>query len=189
MCRHPSAAPFPALPGRSGATFAPSRPFLRSRRHQVPHPNQIVCRRSQRHHPSHLLAAPPSHLPQSRHRLQPPKHLLHPLPRPLAQPVPLVPHRPAIHSAATPACVLRARLVQPRPELQWVVTSFAARTSGPRPLRHRQRRLTLGLPVRLRHPHVHQQPVPVLRHHMPQVAQLRLRRLALPPQSRLRGGR
>ncbi len=131
---------------------------------------------------------------QPSHHLRPPEEFLHPLPPPLARPVALMPRRPPIHRAAPPAHVLRhmrrhVPILQLFDKLPRVVAPIRPQRHPLPPSRYLSRHLHCRFPLRppvgSGHPHVHDQTVPVLSQHVPQIAQLRLCRLALPPQPRL----
>jgi len=150
----------------------PAWPLLGSLRHEVSHPNQVVCRRREGAHPSKPVRSPELGLALQRHGLPPTEDFLHAFP--LARRIAFVLRRPPVHRASPPVRHMRSHLhaAQFFHEPFGVVTTISTQrhSSACRlVVQHRNRGVALRGSARQRQARVHHQTVAVRRGHMPQI--------------------
>ena len=146
---------------RVRAHFSPDSCGTNWAGHQIPHPHQVVRRRREREHPSHLLNPAMPHLAHQRDRLQPAEALFDPLPLLLADRVSGMPRRPldqwrCLHSASCSAPRAASRSdsgIPPRnPAVSYPLSApTVTRCSPGNLLQHHQRRIALRRAVGLEH--------------------------------------
>ena len=167
------------------------------RAQQVPHPHQVVRRGGEREVPGNLFGSDVSSLPEHAHRFHPAKDLLDPLASLLADPVVRMGGGATVDCRAAVRRVLRHvrgdfHFPKRGNELLRVVMLVRAQADPlgrGKPLDHRDRRVSLRRAGRREKLRVHDQAVPVLHQHVPQVGKSCRHAVSLAVELGLRVGR